>query len=45
MNIYGISGRFRIEIEAESEDKALEKLDEIKLIDVNRLDIEDVIEY
>ena len=45
MGVYEISGNFRISIESESKVDALEKLDEIKFIDVDRIDINDVVEY
>ena len=45
MEVYGISGTFRVNIKAESENEALEKLDEMTVFDLDRIDINDVVEY
>ena len=45
MELYGVTGTFRVSIEAESEKEALEKLEEMILSDLDRVDINDVVEY
>ena len=45
MELYRIYGTFRVSIEAESENEALDKLDEMTVLDLNRVNIVDVVEF
>ena len=45
MAVYGIYGTYRVEIKADSENEALEKFGEMKVDDLSRVDINDIVEF
>ena len=45
MGIYRIYGTFRVSIKSESKNEALDKLDDMTVLDLDRVDIVDVVEF